>query len=110
MEPAVEERLPWQKITISVEWGWPITPILAVSIITHAFLIMQLSLYSMHECMYFKITESCFTVLLGRALRFVPCIVATMLQESSATGYLSGVCMSACLSLSLSFSMTIAVF
>ncbi len=33
MEPAVEERLPWQKITISVEWGWPITLILAVSII-----------------------------------------------------------------------------
>ncbi len=33
MEPAVEERLPWQKITISVELGWPITPILAVSIV-----------------------------------------------------------------------------
>ncbi len=33
MEPAVEERLPWQKITIIVELGWPITPILAVSIV-----------------------------------------------------------------------------
>ncbi len=110
MEPAVEERLPWQKITISVAQGWPITPILAVSIVPiHSYNHKTVPEFDynyiacMSACIKFKI--KLFYIIIRRAnnLRNTPSrvtearpmhIVATVLQESSATGYPSGVCLS----------------